>query len=426
MRPKRPLLFIPAAIAIFAVAAFVLLWLGARTPYARRIAGNWIEQATGLPASMERLRLGFLRGPALEVDGFALGQPEGFGAGRLLEVGKARIELPWGSLFGGSAVEAIAISDAVARPALAAGGGNNWSALIDRLAELGGEGEAAWSIGALGLERGAVEYEDAAAGTKWRLTAITLAARDIAPRAEFAVDLRLAGVAGPNTFHFALNGTAQLDPDAGRYRASGLGYSGWAGGDPLPLAGVELAGRLQSATWIAETQSAAFRGGSFNLAGVPGAFDGELVLGGDTTRLNLRVRTESFAPRAPAVAFGRPLPATADPQAFGALQATFTCSLDDGVLRLDPIEAQLDDTTIEGRLVPQERFIRLSADRIDLDRYLAPGKETRKEKKATLESAVAGLRELDLDAEIRIGEAKVAGAKLRDTVLRIERMPAVP
>jgi hypothetical protein len=69
-------------------------------------------------------------------------------------------------------------------------------------------------------------------------------------------------------------------------------------------------------------------------------------------------------------------------------------------------------------------LIRLSADRIDLDRYLAPGKETRKAKKATLESAVASLRELDLDAEIRIGEAQVAGAKLRDTVLRIERQPA--
>jgi len=426
MRLKRPLLFIPAAIAMLAVAASLLLWLGARTPWARGLAADWVEQATGLPASIERLRLGFLRGPSLEVGGLALAQPQGFGSGRILEIGAARIELPWGSLFGGAALDSIAIADAVARPALAADGGDNWTALIERLAELGGEGEAAWSIGTLAIERGAVEFDDAAAGTKWRLTAITLAATQVAPLAEFPVDLRLAGVAGANTFHFALNGTAELDPDAGRYRASGLGYTGWAGGEPLPLAGVELAGRLQSATWIAETKSAALRGGSFNLAGVPGSFEGELALGADSTRMNLRVRTESFAPRAPAVSFGRPLPATADPQAFGAVQATFTCSLEDGVLRLDPIEAQLDDTKIEGRIVPQERFIRLAADRIDLDRYLAPGKETRKEKKATLESAVAGLRELDLDAEIRIGEAKVAGAKLRDTVLRIERQPVAP
>ncbi|HEY7739849.1 MAG TPA: DUF748 domain-containing protein [Steroidobacteraceae bacterium] len=424
MRPKRPLLFIPAAIAILAVAALLLLWLGVRTPWARGLAAHWVEQATGLPASIERLRLGFLRGPALEAGGLALAQPEGFGSGKILEIGAVRVELPWGGLFGASAVDSIAIADAVVRPAFAADGGDNWSALIERLAELGGEGESAWSIGALGLERGAVEFEDASTGTKWRLTAITLAAQQIAPRTDFPLDLRLAGVAGPNTFHFALNGTVQLDPDEGRYRASGLGYTGWAGGDPLPLAGVEFAGRLQSATWTAPTKSAALRGGSFNLAGVPGSFDGELELGGTTARMNLRVRTEAFAPRAPAVSFGRPLPATADPQAFGAVQATFACSLEDGVLSLDPIEALLDDTKIAGRVVPQQRFIRLSADRIDLDRYLAPGKETRKEKKATLESAVASLRELDLDAEIRIGEAQVAGAKLRDTLLRIERQAA--
>ena len=426
MQLKRPLVYVPAAIAILALAAFLLLWLGARTPFGRRVAGDWVAQATGLPASIERLRIGFLRGPALEVGGLALAQPEGFGSGRILEIGEARFELPWGSLFGGPAVDSISVADAVARPALAADGRDNWTALIERLAELGGEGEAAWSVGRLDLERGAVEYEDASAGTRWRLTAITLAAKDVAPRADFPVDLRLAGVSGSNTFHFALNGTAQLDPDGGRYRASSLGYTGWAGGDPLPLAGVELAGRLQSVTWIAETQSAALRGGSFNLAGVPGSFEGELAFGEDSTRMSLLVRTESFAPRAPAVAFGRPLPATTDPQAFGAVQATFTCALEEGVLRLDPIEAQLDDTRIAGSVVPERRYIRLSADRIDLDRYLAPDKATRKEKKATLESTVAGLRELDLDAEIRIGEARVAGAKLRDTVLRIERLPASP
>jgi hypothetical protein len=426
MRLKRPLVTIPAAIAILALAVFLLLWLAARTPFARRLAGEWVADATGLPASVERLRLGFLRGPSLEVGGLALGQPPGFGAGRLLEVGEARIDLPWASLFGGAAVESISVTDAVARPALAADGSNNWAGLMDRLAELGGEGEAAWSIGELTLERGALEFGDAAAGPRWRLTAVTLTAQEMAPGAEFPLDLRLAGVTESNTFHFALNGKATLDPDAGRYRASALDLRGWAGGDPLPLAGVELSGRLGSFTWDAPTQSGAVRGGSFNLAGVPGEFAADLSLGDDTPRVDLRVRTDTFEPRAPAIAFGRPLPATRDPQAFGAVQATFTCVLGEGVLRLDPIEAQLDDTKITGSVVPRQRRVRLSADRIDLDRYLAPGKESRKEKKATLQAAVASLRELDLDAEIRIGEAKVGGAKLRDTVVRIEREAVVP
>ena len=424
MRLKRPLVTIPAAIAILAVAAFLLLWLAAFTPFARRLAADWVADATGLPASVERLRPGFLRGPSLEVGGLALGQPPGFGEGHLLDVGEARIDLPWSSLLGASAVDSVSISDAVVRPALAADGSNNWSGMLDRLAELGGEGEAAWSVGELTLERGAIEFVDSAQGSKWRLTAVTLATRDVAPGTDFPVDLRLAGVSGPNTFHFALNGMTALDPDAGRYRASALGFRGWAGGEPLPLAGVELSGRVGSFTWDAPTQSAAVRGGSFNLAGVPGEFSGDLSLRDESAHMNLRVRTETFAPRAPAVAFGRPLPVTRDPEAFGAVQATFTCALEDSVLRLDPIEAQLDDTRVTGSVVPQQRFVRLSADRIDLDRYLAPGRESRKEKKATLEAAVASLRELDLDAEIRVAEAKVAGATLRDTVVRIERQPA--
>jgi hypothetical protein len=426
MRLKRPLVTIPAAIAVLALAALLLLWLAAYTPIARRIAGDWIADATGLPASVERLRFGFLRGPSLGIGGLTLGQPPGFGPGRLLEIGEARIGLRWRSLFGNAAIDSIAVADAVARPALAADGSNNWSALVERLAELGGEGESAWSIGELALERGALEFEGAASGARWRLTAITLSAREIAPRAEFPVELRLAGVSGPRTFHLALDGSASLDPDAGRYRASALGIRGWAGGDPLPLAGVEFAGRIDSLSWNGPTATAAVRGGTFNIAGVPGSFAGDLAVGGEAARMSLRVKTDSFAPRAPAVSFGRPLPATADPRAFGALRVDLTCTLENGVLRLDPIEAQLDDTRITGSVVPQQRLLRLNADDIDLDRYLAPGQQTRKERKATLETAVAGLRELDLDAEIRIAQARAAGAKLRDTVIRIERAAAPP
>ena len=73
------------------------------------------------------------------------------------------------------------------------------------------------------------------------------------------------------------------------------------------------------------------------------------------------------------------------------------------------------------RLVPSARLVRLTADRIDVDRYLSPETKRRREKKATLEAAIAELAEYDLDAEIRVGEAKVAGARLRDTVIRVER-----
>jgi hypothetical protein len=112
--------------------------------------------------------------------------------------------------------------------------------------------------------------------------------------------------------------------------------------------------------------------------------------------------------------------------------------LHDGVLRLDPVTGRLDDTNFEARAVPAERFVRAKLDRIDLDRYLpaaakrasghnaTPGTGATPARKATLEATVAELAKLDLDAEIRVEEARVAGATLRDAVIRVERVGEPP
>lgn len=420
----RPLVRILAAIAILAVAAIAVLWLGARTGFARRMAGDWIGEATGLPASVESLRVGFLPRPQVIVGGLAVAQPPGFDAGPLIEAGEARVAVSWSSLFGATDVTSLSVADAVARPMKAADGADNWSALISRLSELGGEGAADWSIGKLEFERGAIEYQDLATGSQWRLTAITVAAEDIAAAAAFPVELRLAGVVGPNTFHFALTGQGVADPDAGRYAANGLNFRGWAGGEPLPLAGIEMLGAAEDASYDSATGVAAIPRGTFNVTGIPGEFAVTFQPDDPDAPLTFSVKTDSFAPRAPAIAFGLPLPQTADPQAFQSLQVSFDGRSAGGLLRLEPIAGQLDDSQFNGRIVPAERLIRAEIDRIDLDRYLAPEQKSRKEKKATLEAAVVELGELDIDAEIRVGEARVAGAKLRDMVIRVERNTA--
>jgi hypothetical protein len=93
----------------------------------------------------------------------------------------------------------------------------------------------------------------------------------------------------------------------------------------------------------------------------------------------------------------------------------------EGELDLDPVSGRLDDTNFDARIVPGRRFVRANLDRLDVNRYLAPEVKTVRKKKATLEAAVAELARFDIDAEIRIAEALVAGAKLRDTVIRVER-----
>jgi AsmA protein len=419
---KRPLIYIPAVIALVAVTAFVVLWAGARTAFARRMVANAISETAGLPATVESLRIGFLPGPALELGGIALAQPPGFGPEPLLEIGRARVSISWSTVFSATVIETLSISDATARLEVAANGEANWSALFNEHVPAGpAAASPAWSLGELELEGGTIEYTDEAANSRWRLTGIHVAAADVAPGLKFPLELRLGGVFGANTLHYAMKGQGRLDLDVGRYQASGVEFRGWAGGDPLPLAGVELTGAMNRAAFESATGVATLDGGIFRLAGIPGEFGATMDLDELMLEAEFRMTTDAFEPRAPAIIFGHPLPVTSDPQAFGSLQLALQGRLRDGELELDPVSGRLDYTNFEGRIVPGQRLIRASLDRIDLNRYLAPEAKTAGKKKATLEAVVAELAEFDIDAEIRIAEAYVAGAKLRDTVIRVER-----
>ena len=134
-----------------------------------------------------------------------------------------------------------------------------------------------------------------------------------------------------------------------------------------------------------------------------------------------QLKTEAFAPRASAIILGHPLPVTADPNAFESLQLAVGGRLQAGELHLDPVTGRLDHTNFDARIIPAQRHVRASLDRINLNSYLPPEVKSASKKKATLEAAVAELARFDIDAEIRIAEAVVAGARLRDTVIRVER-----
>jgi hypothetical protein len=424
---KRPLILIPAVIALVAVTVFAVAWIGARTGMARRMIAGWVTESAGLPATIDTLRIGFLPRPSLEIGGLAIAQPPGFGPKPIIEVGQIRASIPWGSLFGPSSIEILSISDATARLEVASNGETNWS----RFGAPAGEADTepanpAWSIGKIDLERGTVEYEDRTVDSRWQLTAITVAATGVAPAAPFPVDLRLGGIFGPNTIHYAVKGQARLDLDAGRYEAMGLDFRGWAGGDPLPLAGVELTGQLKRAVFESATGIATLGDGSFRFAEIPGEFSGTVDIDEPELEAELRLTTDAFEPRVSAIIVGHPLPATTDPRVFGSLQLALEGRVREGGIELDPVSGRLDDTNFDGRVVPAQRLIRANLDQIDVNRYLAPEVRGVLKRKATLEAAVAQLAEFDIDAEIRIDEARVAGAKLRNTVIRVERNGETP
>ena len=418
---KKPLVLTLAVVAALVLLAIAVLWFGARSAAARRAATDYLGELTGLPVSVATMAIGILPTPSLELGGLAVAQPQGFAQEPLLEAGSARVALTWRALFGGDpALRSITISDATLRSAFAADGSDNWSGLIERLSDLGGEGDSRWSIGRFDIERGALEFHDAATDSRWRLTAISIGAESIAPAKDFPVELKLAGAAGDNTFHFGFQGNGLLDPDAGRYAARDLALRGWVGGGSLPLAGIELEGDIGVASFDGSAGVANVSAGTMTIAGIRSEFGLNAGFISES-RLDFKVTTAPFSPRTAAAAFGTPLPATADPAAFQTMQLTVNGRLEQGRLHLDPIEGRLDDTNFTGQVVPELRQIRIRADRLDLNQYFAPGKKSAKDKKATLEATIAELGALDIDAEIRIAEARVAGAKLRNTLLKVER-----
>ena len=110
-----------------------------------------------------------------------------------------------------------------------------------------------------------------------------------------------------------------------------------------------------------------------------------------------------------------------DPSALGALSVSTRWRLGAGTVRLAPLAARLDATTLTGWASgslgahPRWRF-GLTADQIDFDDYLPP---TRRHPKP-LQLPLARLRALPLQGTLTVGRATIAGTRMRRVELRVQ------
>ena len=426
MRLRKIIGLTAAVIAALVLLAGAAIWLGAKSTMARRAASDYLGGIIGLPVTLGSLSVGFYPSPSLTVGDLTIAQPAGFGGAALAEFETAELVLPWRSLRRGDPVlHAAEISGVTLRAAIDAEGADNWSAVIARLVEFAGEGPSAWAVGRVELERGTVEFHDARSDTRWRLSGIGLTASDAAPTIWFPADLRLAGEYGRHIVHFGVAGRVLLDVDGGRYEGRELRLRGWAGGEPMPLAGIDMAGTVGHCLYEEASGLASLERGNLTAGGVTADFALQAATSPAGPVQGFSVKTASFAPRVPARVLGLPLPATRDPAALASLQVEAAGRLEPGRIVFDEFSGQLDETGFGGSLewptdggTPR---LRLQADRLDFDRYLAPGNaKAAASPQATIEAAGEALGALDLDAEIRIAEAQAAGAKIRGLRIVIE------
>lgn len=424
MRRSRIALTLFAVPVALVVAGAVLLYGLVRLSWFERRAGEWMSAQLDTRVTVGSLALGYLPTPSLDVGRLAIAVDAGTQSPPLLELGRARTTLPWRTLFGGDPrITRLELSAPTLRLAVDAAGRGNWESLVERLASLGGAGPAAWSVGALLVADGAVEYADARDGIRLELTGITLSAAGIAPGTHFPFELRFAGHGPDIVMHASLAGDAMTDPDRDRYAARGLDYRGWLGGLGLGTGGVELAGTLENLQADLAAGTVALAGLRFDGLGLRLAGRADVSEIDGVPRVAFAVSTEPFAPRALANSLNRPLPETADPAALARVVATMEGRYQAGRLELERIEGGFDDTRVTGSaIVPAEGpwQARLEFDRLDLDRYLPPEVEAAGAPQATLESLLSEVAALDLVADLRFGEARSSGVVARGLRVRID------
>jgi AsmA protein len=145
----------------------------------------------------------------------------------------------------------------------------------------------------------------------------------------------------------------------------------------------------------------------------------------DAPALACRIDVAPFSPRVLMEKMGHAPAATADPHAFTHAQLDAHYVLDAAGMRLDDVHATLDDTALTGELTVTD-FARSSArfdlvaDRLVLDRYLAPAAVRAGAGAGAFTLTSEGLRMLDVAGSLRVADLTLAGLHSTDARLRAE------
>ena len=427
-RPRPTLIVLAAAAGLVALAA-VVLFAVVRLPWFERQAGQRLSTAIGWPVQLGGLTITYT--PSLRVEAEYVVLPAGTqpGAAPLLEIAGLSVTLPWAAVTGGDLrLARLSLQQPRLHLAQDADGRRNWDALLEQLAARGGEGPTSFSVDELQVMDGSVDYAGAGQGD-WRLAGIQLAARNVRPAAPFETELRLGGEGAGRTFHLSMAGRVMLDPDRQVYAGDELTLDGWIGGGDLPLAGVEWDGTVESLHADLAAGRTTLRGLQARSMGVELTGQGEIVLRQAGSEATFAFQTHPFSPRKVGVALGQPLPDTSDPSALTRAVLGIAGRRDDTGLALARLDGGLDDSRFSGEaMLPSGDTpprLRLVLDRLDLDRYMPPS-AAKPAPDGTLQASVEtlseSLQQLDLDAEVQIGEVRAAGVLARGLTVRLEPM----
>jgi AsmA protein len=161
--------------------------------------------------------------------------------------------------------------------------------------------------------------------------------------------------------------------------------------------------------------------------GLRAAGNATLTAASSAPRVAGDVRVEPFAPRDLLRRFGQPVPQTSDPTALQQATVAGEFDVDKTNGRFANLSVKLDDTTITGSFAvadfanPSYRFD-LSADRVDVDRYLPPPtEEAAQGERVAGDIALAAepLNAFRIDGQARVGDLKLTNLRFQDVATHL-------
>ncbi|MGH8194630.1 MAG: AsmA family protein [Woeseiaceae bacterium] len=425
-RLLKILLFVIAGlVGIVVVAAVALLLFFDPNDYREEISAK-VKEATGRDLVIEGdLGLKLFPWLAVEVGRSSLGNAEGFGDQPFATFEQARLSVRLLPLIFRQeiAIGTASLDSLVLNLAVAENGKTNWEDLAaEETAPAEPEAEAggptSLGIADLRVSNAEINYRDAAAGSTYSITGLSLESGGITAGVPFDLTAEFDFAADPGELggHLRVDGTSTLGREFESLALENLQVAGQLEGIAAKPAEIAFNAPRMAVDMNAETVSVGEM--TLNALNLQMSANVEPFSYAGTPQPKMSLQVAPFSLRELMQAMGSEPPVTADPAALSRVSFNANAAVTETAIALTSLALKLDDTALSGQLslpTTEEGLIRfdLAADSIDLDRYMAPADESATETAEAstddIEIPVDLIRSLQAEGKVTLDRATLSG-----------------
>ncbi|MGB5627266.1 MAG: AsmA family protein [Woeseiaceae bacterium] len=425
-------LLIVALVAVFVVGAVFFLLFFDANDFREDIAGA-VNKQTGRELVIEGdVSLSLFPWFAIEVGRTTLGNAPGFGDKPFAEFDRAKLSIRLLPMLlrreiaiNTAELEALTLNLQVDRR-----GGNNWDDLSadedPAQAEAQAGDGAAIEISGVDVSNTTVTYEDKQSGDTYVLSDMNMNlgrvsddGRPVPAKGSFSFDLQPAAISG----NIELDTVMSFDLDEGLVSVDGLTVAGVIEG--IANSPTRLAFETDGIEVQTKEQRVAMQPVSLTLLGIDMTADVEPFSYAESVQPNAALRVDAFSPKSLMSLLEIEVPETADPSALSKVIVDARVAVKSELIELSDVTIKLDDTTFKGRLsVPLSDngayAFNLSADQIDLGRYMEPAGEASQSdssESVPVEIPADLIRPLNARGDLRVATASLGGMLFENVVL---------